>query len=113
MSAIRRAGGTVVTSCDSACAICARRLSFGVVPYTSLQPGFAAPFRASSASSACLQRQQSRFVVARAISALAALSFGVALKTSLRKENLQLAKECAQGNTARRLTLAQLEDCQA
>ena len=36
MRAMRRAGGTVVTSCDSACASCARRLSFGVAPYTSL-----------------------------------------------------------------------------
>ena len=36
MRAMRRAGGTVVTSCDSACASCARRLSLGVDPYTSL-----------------------------------------------------------------------------
>ena len=37
MSAMSRDGGTMVTSDDSACAICARRLSFGVAPYTSLR----------------------------------------------------------------------------
>ncbi len=37
MSAMSREGGTVVTSCDSACASCARRFSFGVLPYTSLR----------------------------------------------------------------------------
>jgi len=37
ISAISREGGTVVTSCDSACASCARRFSFGVLPYTSLR----------------------------------------------------------------------------
>lgn len=36
MRAMRRDGGTTVTSPLSACAICARRLSFGVLPYTSL-----------------------------------------------------------------------------
>lgn len=36
MRAMSRDGGTVDTSCDIACAICARRLSFGVSPYTSL-----------------------------------------------------------------------------
>jgi hypothetical protein len=36
MRAMSRDGGTMVTSDDSACAICARRLSFGVAPYTSL-----------------------------------------------------------------------------
>ena len=37
MSAMSRDGGTIVTSEDSACAICARRLSFGIAPYTSLR----------------------------------------------------------------------------
>ncbi len=41
MSAMSREGGTVVTSCDSACASCARRFSFGVAPYTSLHVAYA------------------------------------------------------------------------
>ena len=36
MRAMRRLGGTVETSCEMACASCARRFSLGVLPYTSL-----------------------------------------------------------------------------
>ena len=54
MSAMSRDGGTMVTSEDSACAICARRLSLGVAPYTSLHSG-----RGSKCAYDCVQQARS------------------------------------------------------